>query len=354
MFDYHSDRRKYFDILVSSTEKYVIPFIERRIPVRPGMRVLEVGCGEGGVLKSFLDRGCVCVGIDTDPNRVDNGRRWLDEDVRENRLRFVVKDIYQAAGEIREAVEEMHPPGIRETSLASAGRSGETAGVTARVVEMSAETYGVSAGNDKKAAEIYEHPAVKSAPYTYTPYPAKHYTRTLSDALSNSLSYSGTAQSGTALFDIIILKDTIEHIPEQSKLIALLKTYLCRGGVIFFGFPPWQMPFGGHQQMCRNKWLSVLPYYHLLPVRLYRSILRRFREPVEDLLDIRGTRLSIEDFERITRSNGYTIVGRQHYLLNPIYEWKFGWKPRTQLPLIRDIPFLRNFVTSCAYYLVTS
>jgi 2-polyprenyl-3-methyl-5-hydroxy-6-metoxy-1,4-benzoquinol methylase len=39
-------------------------------------------------------------------------------------------------------------------------------------------------------------------------------------------------------FDIIILKDVIEHVPEQGKFIPHLTRFLRPGGQIFFGFPP--------------------------------------------------------------------------------------------------------------------
>ena len=155
------------------------------------------------------------------------------------------------------------------------------------------------------------------------------------------------------LFDIIILKDVIEHIHDQPRLIGWMKQFLKPEGVIFFGFPPWQMPFGGHQQICRNKWLSRMPYYHLLPRPLYRGILRKYREPVDELLEIRDTRISIEKFERIAKQQGYTIINRLHYLVNPIYEWKFGWKPKKQAGIVKAIPWVRNFVTTCVYYLIT-
>jgi len=154
-------------------------------------------------------------------------------------------------------------------------------------------------------------------------------------------------------FDVIVLKDVIEHIHDQAKLIAWMKNMLVPGGVVFFGFPPWQMPFGGHQQMCSNKWLSKLPYYHLLPSFMYRSILKKFNEPVADLMEVRETGISIERFESIARKTGYNIVHKLLYLVNPIYEWKFGWKPRPQLPVIKNIPYIRNYVTTCAYYLLT-
>lgn len=38
-------------------------------------------------------------------------------------------------------------------------------------------------------------------------------------------------------FDLIILKDVIEHIPNQEKFIPYIKQFLKPGGRIFFGFP---------------------------------------------------------------------------------------------------------------------
>lgn len=154
-------------------------------------------------------------------------------------------------------------------------------------------------------------------------------------------------------FDIIILKDVIEHIPDQARLIAEMKRLLNPTGVIFFGFPPWQMPFGGHQQICKGKWLSKLPWYHLLPKGLYRYILTRNGENVEEMMEIRDTRITIERFERIVKQTGYKISEHTHFLINPIYEYKFGWKAKKQFGIVRHIPWLRNFVTTCVYYLIT-
>jgi SAM-dependent methyltransferase len=155
----------------------------------------------------------------------------------------------------------------------------------------------------------------------------------------------------SGLFDIIILKDVIEHIHDQAKLIGWMKHFLKPGGIVFFGFPPWYMPFGGHQQMCRSR-ISKLPYIHLLPRSIYRWILNRKKEPVEAMMEIRDTGISIERFEKICRKEGYDFLHVRHYLLNPIYEWKFGWKPRKQFSLIRAIPFVRNFYTTCVYYII--
>lgn len=156
-------------------------------------------------------------------------------------------------------------------------------------------------------------------------------------------------------YDVIILKDVIEHVPEQQKFVNYLKNFLRPGGQIFFGFPPWYMPFGGHQQVCRKKWASVLPWYHILPRPLYKGILKLAGEHevvITELMEIKDTQITIEQFEKIARKSGLKILHKQHYLINPIYRYKFGLQPRKQTPLLSWIPFFRNFVTTCVYYTI--
>ncbi|HQQ21143.1 MAG TPA: class I SAM-dependent methyltransferase, partial [Bacteroidales bacterium] len=120
--------------------------------------------------------------------------------------------------------------------------------------------------------------------------------------------------------------------------------------VIFFGFPPWQNPFGGHQQISQTK-LSKLPYVHLLPTALYRRLITWFGEIPAGLMDIKATGISIERFHRILRKEKYEILKRDYYLFNPNYEIKFRLKPKKVIPPFRWISHLRNFYTT-AYYAV--
>jgi hypothetical protein len=48
----------------------------------------------------------------------------------------------------------------------------------------------------------------------------------------------------------------------------------------------------------------------------------------------------------------YRVLKEQHWLINPVYQYKFGWKPRKQFGWMNAIPFVRNFFTTCSYYLV--
>ncbi len=155
-------------------------------------------------------------------------------------------------------------------------------------------------------------------------------------------------------FDLVILKDVIEHIHDQESFIKKLREFVKDGGFIFYGFPPWYMPFGGHQQNVKNKFLSLLPYYHLLPMPLYKAVLKGFGETqvkVDNMVEIKETGISIERFERIVKRAGFSIPAKRHFLFNPIYRYKFGVEPRGQFALISAIPFVRNFFTTAVYYL---
>ena len=156
-------------------------------------------------------------------------------------------------------------------------------------------------------------------------------------------------------FDIIILKDVIEHIPHQEKFIPVLKTYLNSGGLIFFGFPPWQMPFGGHQQMCTTKWLAKLPWIHLLPKSIYKKLLvwgKQDELAIKEFIEIKETGISIERFERIIEQSSLEIKKRVLFFTNPIYKFKFNLQPRILPQLLSKIPFIRNFYTTAAYYVI--
>lgn len=156
-------------------------------------------------------------------------------------------------------------------------------------------------------------------------------------------------------FDLIIMRDVIEHIPDQEKFLNYVKQFFKPTGMLFMGFPPWYMPFGGHQQVIKNKFLSRLPYYHILPKPVYKTILKLFRTPqhvIDSRMDIKDTGITIERLDRILKEEKYLVKLKQPFLVNPNYEIKFGLKPRKQFSLFSAIPFLRNFVTTCCYYLV--
>ena len=210
MQERHTNRKLYFEEQAYTTQKYVIPFISRQIEITPATRVLEIGCGEGGNLKPFMDLGCKCVGIDIVESQINNARVYFSDHPNFKNLELIASDIYDI-------------------------------------------------------------------------------------------------QRSYFQFDVIILRDVIEHIHNQERFMDFVKRFMTANGVIFFGFPPWHNPFGGHQQICASR-LSKVPYLHLLPYSLYRWVLRKGGETegkIDALIEIKDTGITIERFERIARKNGF-------------------------------------------------
>lgn len=257
MLERHKNRLQYFNEQVKTTERYVIPYIEQVKKISPDLTILEIGCGEGGNLKPFLDMGCSCTGVDLSCGKIENGKKFYESHPSNESLSLICQNIYD---------------------------------------------------------------------------------------------WDNNQQ-----FDVIFLRDVIEHIPDQYFFMSVLKKFLKKDSVIFFGFPPWQNPFGGHQQVCKSPVLSKLPWFHLLPSFLYKSVLKVFGESknkIEGLIGIKKTGISIERFEKILKDQDYTILKKTIYLINPNYEVKFNLKPRTQLGILRYLPWIRNFLSTAAYYVV--
>lgn len=154
-------------------------------------------------------------------------------------------------------------------------------------------------------------------------------------------------------YDIILIHDVIEHIEKKDSFIKHVRNFIADDGVIFWGFPAWQMPFGGHQQICRNKLCSMLPFIHLLPECIYHTILKMFGEKkscIDELIDIKRCKISIEKFEELMRDNNLRIADRCLWFINPHYKQKFNLKPRKLYGFISHIRYVRNyFSTSCFY-----
>jgi SAM-dependent methyltransferase len=257
----HSDLNEMVRQQTENSHHYVLPFIEQSMPVNAQTKVLEIGCGEGGVLIPFFKKGATCVGVDLDSPRIVNANNMHSNAIATSKLTFAIENVYEE------------------------------------------------------------------------PFKSKYQN----------------------YFDIIILKDVIEHIPNQEVFIPYLKTLLTDKGKVFFGFPPWYMPFGGHQQIAQSKWASKLPYYHILPNFFYLNVLKLAGETpakIAELEEIKSTQITIERFENIVNKSGFNIIQKQWFLINPIYKYKFGLNPRKQNWLFGAIPFVRNFLTTCAYYTI--
>lgn len=157
-------------------------------------------------------------------------------------------------------------------------------------------------------------------------------------------------------FDLVMMRDVLEHIHDQAKFIGFVKRFINSGGILFIAFPPWNNPFGGHQQMCDSRVLSKLPWIHLLPRRIYRWLLSIAGETparIEGLLEIKDTGINIGRFEKIVKREGFSVLRKSLWLINPNFEIKFGLRPRRLPHFLGEIPFLRNFIATTGYYIIS-
>ncbi len=255
----HIDRTQYFKEQNFTTEKHVIPYLTEFFELSPGLTVLEIGCGEGGNLKPFLDRGCRVIGIDLAANKISNAETFFKDHPHRENLTLITADIFnvQSDGKVRA--------------------------------------------------------------------------------------------------DLILMRDTLEHIHDQDFFLEHLKNFLAPKARVFLAFPPWFMPFGGHQQMCENSFLSKLPYFHLFPKTMYTLILKLFGEnnhKIDALLEIKETRISIIRFKKILKKRNYRVEKETFYMINPNYEIKFNLKKR-KLPPVLNVPFVRDFFTTTYYTIIS-
>lgn len=156
-------------------------------------------------------------------------------------------------------------------------------------------------------------------------------------------------------YDLILVHDVIEHVSDKQTLVNKARDMLTEKGVLFFKFPAWNMPFGGHQQICSNKIASVLPFTHLLPAGIYKRYLELFSEDrgtIDELLDIKVCKTTTEMFEKIASEAELKIMDRTLWFINPHYKVKFGLKPVVLNRDLSRIKYLRDFLATSCFYLL--
>ncbi|MFL2983308.1 MAG: class I SAM-dependent methyltransferase [Candidatus Neomarinimicrobiota bacterium] len=135
-------------------------------------------------------------------------------------------------------------------------------------------------------------------------------------------------------YDLIIMRDVIEHIPNQELALKNIYSLLKPGGKLFMSFPPKYCAYAGHQQTI-PKILGKLPYLHLMPNLLYLLYLKIIGCPekkIKYLIDTKSTRISIGKMKKIINRIGYDICKQSNWLIRPAYSFRFG------LPKIKN-PF---------------
>ncbi|MBK7681739.1 MAG: class I SAM-dependent methyltransferase, partial [Bacteroidetes bacterium] len=65
------------------------------ITIDENTAILEIGCGEGGNLKPFLDMGCKRIlGVDMSADKIANAKAFFANDPNKANIEFITSDIY--------------------------------------------------------------------------------------------------------------------------------------------------------------------------------------------------------------------------------------------------------------------
>jgi SAM-dependent methyltransferase len=121
-----------------------------------------------------------------------------------------------------------------------------------------------------------------------------------------------------AVFDIIVSKDSFEHIIDLSGMIEEMKKRLKPGGKIYAGFGPlYTSPYGDHdrRRTILKSWgifgqiLALIPWLHLLIEPILVTMYNRYREKkITSIRDLQLNKFAWSDYREIFRKSGLNIV----------------------------------------------
>ena len=113
------------------------------------------------------------------------------------------------------------------------------------------------------------------------------------------------ADIGEERFDLVLSKNTMEHVSDPEGYVAGMAGLLAPQGQLVIGFNPlWKSPYGGHLQF-----MTKLPWAHLIfPEEVVLRERRRFRpdEDPERYEDVKGglNRMTLARFRELMAKSG--------------------------------------------------
>jgi SAM-dependent methyltransferase len=163
-------------------------------------------------------------------------------------------------------------------------------------------------------------------------------------------------EPGAPTFDLVVMHDVLEHIPDAEGAVAAVAEALRPGGHLFVAFPPYYSSFGGHQHLTAGRRRSV-PFLHLLPGPIFLRVIQASANEymsaesvLEDVISVREARLSLRKAEQALSRTGLEIVARELFLVRPEHTLRYGIKTRRAGPLGRVL-LLREVAVNGAFYL---
>lgn len=229
---------KHFFEQINYTKNYLLKYLQSNIDgFNKGMKILEIGCAEGGSVFELRNQGYICDGIEIEETRVEIAKKY-----------------------------------IKDTSK-------------------------IIVGDITKNLNLNEK------------------------------------------YDIIIMRDVIEHLSEKEKALSNIYDLLNNGGILFLTFPLKYSPYAGHNQTSKN-WVKYFWYITLFP-KLFIKIATT-KQDYREITYLKDCALSFFRLKQIIKGK-WNIMRTDFFLSRPIYNIRFGWK----IIKCPNIPFIREFSNGC-------
>ena len=156
-------------------------------------------------------------------------------------------------------------------------------------------------------------------------------------------------------FDLIILRDVIEHLPDKDSIFNLFNDLLSDIGHVLITFPPFYSPFGAHQQVFSKTILGKLPYMHWMPKALYLkwvSFVEKKNQSAHDLaIEMENSKTTINQINRYIKNFGFSIARQHYFFVRPSYDIRYGYKPR-KASFLMHCPVLREIFVLGVYMII--
>lgn len=125
MKDRYKNRRLYFDELAETSSVYFMKYISEFYDFAHLHKVLEIGCGEGGILMPFAKMGCDVYGVDISKTKIENAMLFFSENQLEGQFiccDFLQMNLTEYTGIydliiVHDVIEHIEPDSKREFML---------------------------------------------------------------------------------------------------------------------------------------------------------------------------------------------------------------------------------------------
>jgi len=164
-------------------------------------------------------------------------------------------------------------------------------------------------------------------------------------ATDGELRVENFLQFSESNFDLLLMRDVLEHMPKVEAAMIQAYSLLKPGGSVYVSFAPFYSPFGGHQHN-GSGFASHLPWIQVLPERIFRRVLKitgnwyKAETALQlDMDSVLATRLTVSRFLNASKQVGVELTDLKGYLSRPEYTVKFGL-PKLALPAL---PIIREW-----------